>query len=126
MPADTTALATAAESPRPLPCNRTLAPRDRDSIYWSKERWRKPNSQFASIRIGIGWSIWKWLPLSWGAEIASKLSSQCDQRSGSYTKSGVDAATDSPSLHPTPRSACNGKSVRPPPSERPTASLGHQ
>ena len=40
MPADTMAPATAAGSPRPLPRNRTRVPRDCDSIYWSKERWR--------------------------------------------------------------------------------------
>jgi hypothetical protein len=37
MPADTTA--PAAEPPHPLPCKRTLAPCDRDSIYGSKDRW---------------------------------------------------------------------------------------
>jgi hypothetical protein len=30
----------AAATPRPLHCERILAPRDRDSIYYSKERWR--------------------------------------------------------------------------------------
>jgi len=40
MPADDATSTDAAETPRPLPCKRTLAPRDRDSIYWSKERWR--------------------------------------------------------------------------------------
>ncbi len=39
MPADTIAPA-AADLPRALPFKRILAPRDSDSIYWSKERWR--------------------------------------------------------------------------------------
>ena len=38
MPADT--IAPATEPPRPLPCKHISAPRDRDSIYYSKERWR--------------------------------------------------------------------------------------
>src|ERR1700722_10655558 len=39
MPADNTA-PTAADLARALPFKRILAPRDSDSIYWSKERWR--------------------------------------------------------------------------------------
>lgn len=40
MPADNIAPASAAAPSHPLPCKRIPAPRDRDSIYWSKERWR--------------------------------------------------------------------------------------
>jgi hypothetical protein len=35
MPADTN-----AATPRPLPCKHILSPRDPDSIYFSRQRWR--------------------------------------------------------------------------------------